>query len=91
MAQFKKFAVNFELTEHAKLRISDRQISLHWIEMTLLSPQEVELDSKDPDLRHALLTIADYNNRVLRVIYNVKAAPNKVVSMYFDRKMRGKL
>lgn len=91
MAQFKKFPVNFELTEHAKLRISDRQISLNWIEMTLSAPQKVELDSKDPDLRHALLTITDYDNRVLRVIYNVKVIPNKVVSVYFDRKMRGKL
>ncbi|WP_434684762.1 DUF4258 domain-containing protein [Pseudanabaena minima] len=83
--------MDFELTEHAKLRISDRQISLNWIEMTLRAPQKVELDSKDPDLRHALLTITDYDNRVLRVIYNVKVTPNKVVSVYFDRKMRGKL
>lgn len=59
--------------------------------MTLRAPQKVELDSKDPDLRHALLTITDYDNRVLRVIYNVKVTPNKVVSVYFDRKMRGKL
>jgi len=83
--------VDFEQTEHAKLRISDRQISLNWIEMTLRAPQKVELDSKDPDLRHALLAIGDYDNRVLRVIYNVKVTPNKVVSVYFDRKMRGKL
>ncbi|WP_271254748.1 DUF4258 domain-containing protein [Pseudanabaena sp. Chao 1811] len=83
--------MDFELTEHAKLRISDRQISLNWIKMTLSAPQKVELDSKDPDLRHALLTITDYDNRVLRVIYNVKVIPNKVVSVYFDRKMRGKL
>jgi hypothetical protein len=59
--------------------------------MTLSAPQKIELDSKDPDLRHALLTINDYDSRVLRVIYNVKVNPNRVVSVYFDRKMRGKL
>ena len=64
---------------------------MHWIEITLSAPQRVELDLKDPNLRHALAAIAECDKRVLRVIYNVTTNPNRVVSVYFDRKLRGKL
>ncbi len=91
MTDSNKCSVNYELTEHAKIRIVERKISLHWIEITLSTPQRVELDSKDTDLRHALASIAECDKKVLRVIYNMTTIPNKVVSVYFDRKLRGKL
>ncbi len=82
---------DYEFTEHARIRINERKISLSWIEYTLTSPQKIELDAKDTDLRHALAEIPEFDNRVLHVIYNVTSTPNRVVSVYFDRKLRGKL
>ena len=57
----------------------------------LSTPQRVELDSKDTDLRRALALIAECDKKVLRVIYYVTTIPNKVVLVYFDRKLRGRL
>lgn len=91
MADFSKFSINYELTEHAKTRIIERKISLNWIETTLSSPKRVELDLKDPTLRHALKVIPECDDRVLQVIYNATTTPSRIVSVYFDRKLRGKL
>ena len=91
MTSFSQSLADYEFTEHAKIRIIERKIYLHWIELTLSVPQRVESDLKDPNLRHALAMIAEYDKRVLRVIYNVTTNPNRVVSVYFDRKLRGKL
>jgi hypothetical protein len=91
MTDSNKFPVNYELTEHAKVRIIERKISLNWIETTLSAPQRIEFDQKDPTLRHAFAVIPECDNRVLRVIYNGTTTPNKIVSVYFDRKLRGKL
>lgn len=38
----------------------------------LSSPQKVLKDKDDPQLEHALGTIQEYGNRILRVIYNKK-------------------
>ena len=57
----------------------------------LSTSQRVELDLKDPNLRHALAAIAECDKRVLRVIYNVTTIPNKVVLVYCDHKLRGRL
>lgn len=45
----------------------------------------------DPDLKHYLLPIRENENRVLRVIVNNVVNPNRIVTFYFDRTMRGKL
>lgn len=81
----------FELTEHARKRIADRSIPLEWIERALFHPQKVEPDQTDLELCSGLVTIPEFGNRVLRVIYNYKVNPPRVVTVYFDRAMKGKL
>lgn len=82
---------NFELTQHAKEKITERAIPLEWIERTLIKPQKTEVDKTDPNLRHALATIPEFDDRVLRVVYNFVEQPCKIVTVYFDRNMRGRL
>lgn len=84
-------SITFCLTKHAQEQITTRNISLSWIERTLLNPQKIETDKLDPDLVHALATIPEFDDRVLRVVYNPKEKPLKVITVYFDRKMRGKI
>jgi hypothetical protein len=39
---------------------------------------------------HAFLRIAERNHRVLRVVYNPDVHPVRVITVYFDRRLRGR-
>lgn len=83
-------AKDYLLTRHAIDVIRERKIKLEWIESVLKNPARVDRHKDDPMLMHALGYIPDNDNRVLRVVYNTNR-PWKVVTAYFDRKMRNKL
>ncbi|MHB2149521.1 DUF4258 domain-containing protein [Calditrichota bacterium LG25] len=82
--------ISYELTEHAKKVIAERNIKLEWIELVISSPLKIENDAEDEELEHALGKISEYGNRILRVIYK-KGFPKRIVTVYFDRTMKGKL
>ena len=81
----------FVLSAHAQTVINERSIDLAWLERVLTGPQRVESAEEHPDLRHALGRIPEHGDRVLRVIYNAGVDPVRIVTVYFDRKMRDKL
>jgi hypothetical protein len=45
----------------------------------------------DPALESRLRKIPEFGDRVLRVVLNTQVVPVRVVSVYFDRTMKGKL
>ncbi len=47
-------------------------------------------DDNDPELEHHLAKVPELANRVLRVIVS-KSEPRRVVTLYLDRNMKGKL
>lgn len=61
------------------------------IEYVLNNPLLIEDDNHDSQLQHRLGIIEHYDNRVLRVIINVTKEPVSIVTVFFDRSMRGKL
>lgn len=69
----------------------ERDIELEWVTRVLAYPQKVEPDQSDPTKFHAFGAIPEKDDRVLHVIYNGTTEPWLVISVYFDRKMRGKL
>lgn len=81
----------FTLTEHAAQAIVERAIDPAWVARVLLSPGRTEPDRNDPTLRHALGRIAERDDRVLRVVYNHRRNPPRIVTVYFDRTQRRKL
>jgi hypothetical protein len=83
--------MDYTLTDHALDAVAKRKILLEWLERTLGDPQRVELDATDPALEHRLAVIPEYGNRALRVIVNRSVDPMRVVTLFFDRKMRGRL
>jgi len=62
-----------------------------WIEQVLDRPELVEPDSYDPHLTHYVGRIQQYGNRALRVVLNIQATPVRIVTVFFDRKMKGRL
>ena len=83
--------MDFTLSKHAEDAIREREIRLEWVVETMTQPTATETDPDDPELRHALRPIADFGHRVLRVVFNETRNPSHVVTVYFDRTMKGKL
>lgn len=83
--------MDFTLSQHAIDAIRERTIQLEWIAATLGAPSLVTPDKEDPDIKHAMRVIPEHGNRVLRVIYNRTREPIHVVTVFFDRAMKGKL
>ena len=65
-----------------------RAIQMEWITQTLYEPEMIMDDPQDPDCRHFLKRIRQRNNRALRVVVNTKAAPNRIVTVFFDRRLK---
>lgn len=83
--------MDYTLSKHAEDVIREREIRLEWIRDTLAQPAAVQAHPEDPHLQHALLPIPEFGYRVLRVIFNASRNPPHVVTVYFDRTMKGKL
>jgi hypothetical protein len=45
----------------------------------------------DPELVHHIGRIEEHGNRALRVVFNKSVNPVRIVTVYFDRKMKGRL
>ena len=80
----------YELTDHAAGVIAEREIATAWVVRVLSKPERTLADRLDPALTHALGRIAERDNRVLRVVYNASVDPPRIVTVYFDRRQRGK-
>jgi len=65
----------YQLARHAREVIDERKIKPAWIDQVVSFPQKVVNDKDDPQLEHALGTIKEYGNKILRVIYNKTTNP----------------
>lgn len=84
--------MQYELTEHAKLSLQKRSnICLQWLEQAIIAPHRIEQDRIDQNLVHHLLRIDEFDGRVLRVVLNTNARPVRVITVFFDRGLRGQL
>ena len=80
----------YELTQHAETAALKRKIDRAWIERALAEPEWTKPDPAKPGVMHAFLRIAERNHRVLRVVYNARVHPVRVITVYFDRRLTGK-
>lgn len=83
--------MEYTLSKHAEDVIREREIRHEWIAETMTAPVATAPDPGDPTLVHALRPIAEFDGRVLRVIFNQTRNPAHVITVYFDRTMKGKL
>lgn len=84
--------MKYQLTEHAKQSLQQRDnIRLEWLEQAMVSPHRVIPDATDSSLVHHLYRIDDFGGRVLRVVINTNLNPPRVITLFFDRSLRGLL
>jgi hypothetical protein len=83
--------VKFQFTNHAQRALAEREIASEWVERTLDAPELSLPDPNDMTVQRCFRRIPEFGDRVLRVAVNRAVEPNRVVSVFFDRKMKGKL
>ena len=81
----------FVLTAHAGEVVEARGIRREWIRRVLEAPKKKSSDKADRTLKHYLGVVAEYDDRVLRIVVDDRKTPVRVITAYFDRAMRGKL
>lgn len=80
--------MNYVLTRHAQIALSERRIPVAWLERVLHAPDRVEADPADPALDHRIGRIAEHGNRALRVVVTRDTDPLRIVTAFFDRRLR---
>ena len=83
--------MNYELTQHARDVLVERKIPIAWLERALQKPTLVKPSVIDPTAESRFVVIPEFGHRVLRVVVNKQAFPERIISLYFDRAMKGKL
>ena len=80
-----------DYTRHAAQAMQERMILPDWVESVVTEPAMRTADPNDPDVERFFRRIPEYGDRVLRVAVNTSVAPWRVVSVFFDRGMKGTL
>lgn len=83
--------MNAILTQHAQEMLAKRGIEAAWLARAVEAPELVLPDPVDATLEQRFVKIPEYGDRVLKVVVNKIASPERVVSAYFDRRMKGAL
>jgi uncharacterized DUF497 family protein len=83
--------VKYELTNHAKKALAEREIPVEWLERTLAQPELTLPDPDDTEVERRFRKIPEFGGRVLRVAVNTTVEPVRIVSVFFDRTMKGQL
>ena len=83
--------LTLDYTTHAAHAMEERRIRVEWVESAVAEPALRTADPNDPEVERFFRRIPDHGGRVLRVAVNIRVAPWRVVSVFFDRSMRGEL
>ena len=78
-------------TEHATTRMALRKIPKDWIERVVAQPLLIAQDPDDPEVELFYGSVPEFGNRVLLVAVNTHVAPWRVVTVFFDNRMKGQL
>jgi Domain of unknown function (DUF4258) len=79
---------SYILTKHASAQQTERRIPDEWIRQTVEEPEMVLEHADKDDNTHYVRSIVEFGNRKLRVVVNTTTEPNKIVTLFFDRRLR---
>ncbi len=73
-------------TAHARSMMRERGIQEDWVIITVTDPDKTEL--RKDDEKHYLKSIPQNAGKILRVIVNPAVEPNRVITVFFDRRVQ---
>lgn len=77
---------DFELSAHARDMLQERRIPEEWVWRALSFPDRCETDMSGN--MHYIKAIPEYGGRFLRVVVNPAVKPRRIVTVFFDRRLR---
>ena len=77
---------DFEFSTHAKDMLHERRIAEEWVWRTIETPSKKK-KGKDGNM-HYTKPIRERDGRVLRVVINPYVDPRRIVTVFFDRRLR---
>jgi len=79
---------NVEYSKHAQDLIKERNINEQWVFQTINFPDYFEqgIDHND----HYIKAIAEFGGRFLHVVVNPHVSPKRIVTVFFDRRIKRK-
>ena len=80
--------MHLEFTQHAMDAMNERVIAIEWVEDAVNAPDLRTPDPDDREVERFYRRTPQREDRVLRVVVNTRVAPWRVVSVFFDRRMR---
>ena len=81
--------MRLRFTLHARQQMERRAIPWSWVERIVASPSHRVRDSDDSTVERFYGPIHERDGRVLRAAVNTSSDPWRVVTVFFDRGMRG--
>ena len=79
---------DYVFSKHASEMMQERKIAEDWVWQTLKEPDETK--TGDDGNLHFTKAISEKDNRILRVIVNPAISPKRIVTVFFDRRLRSK-
>ena len=76
---------DFEFSAHSKDMLKERNIAEEWVWRTLNTPDRKHRG--DDGNMHYTKTIQERDGRVLRVVVNADVQPNRIVTVFFGRRL----
>ncbi|MEW6571862.1 MAG: DUF4258 domain-containing protein [Nitrospirota bacterium] len=76
------------LSGHTRDMLKERNIPEEWV-MRTINEHDWEYTGEDKNI-HYFKSIPEYGGRILHVIINPYGSPQKVVTVFFDRRARRK-
>ena len=78
--------IEYEFSEHAYDMRKERNIRESWVKSAIKDPEKKE--PKDDGTVHYIRAIEQYGGRYLRVVVNPDVRPQRIVTVFFDRRIR---
>ena len=72
-------------TVHAKTMLEERDIPEEWVWLTIDSPDRSQVG--DEGNMHYIKDIEERDGRFLRVVVNESDEPNRIITVFFDRRL----
>lgn len=79
--------VDYEFSEHAFDMLKERNIKEAWVKLAMEIPEKREGHG---GIVHYVRAIEEYGGRYLRVVVNSDVKPQRIVTLFFDRRLRRK-
>jgi hypothetical protein len=76
---------DYEFSEHARDMLRERNIREEWVWRTIQTPSS-KTRGKDGNM-HYTKPIREREGRILRVVINTYVSPQRIVTLFFDRRL----